>query len=717
MAWGHFAKSFMDGYIEDKRIEEAEEKDRLRIDGQRFLDEEKSYKQHQSKDEKLVEQAKALVASETLLPAGSEFNIYEALKTGRTVDSILTDVRRAGAEAWEAIPKPPENTGGIIPEDQQIEEVLGENITVFNPASKAGADISPLEPKRELSSRERKVADLLGVDEDYFSQIRSGYVAGGNLKKQFNFVPGMSNVTVDTLDQRSAKLLYESKAYKDAKTPKEKMQVILNAKAGSSGPKFKFGTGGPAMAMSVWAETEEGKAALDSNDAMGIAKQWATFNEIINPGNKEKSTFDIKDLPSSFFSIWQNSPEGKKAIAEGDSDAINIALAAAHEQANTARDAINQGYGFDPSAVTKLDQIPGLEEKYKNYPEILSQLQNIKDSLKAQATNSGTAKPKTIFNVIDGKLNLVGTGIWQGGQLKMANPDNPEEWVTVNPQDAANYIIADPDATLNAEKWSANEITKKKNTLHASVDSASAALTYMAELEKTPTARTTVARFTSGAQEFLTEIETLKEISTFVNADGEEMIDELQLIREIQGNSALNKYSADVRSIMAQETALVFSIARSEGNSGHALSNKDYDNYFKSIFNSNDPEVIRANLERKVGQAFKAAVNGASSLKNSPGMKLVTSGTGTQWWADPRATALDGKPQAVINFIDASTNRIDTLQESSSYGTTTDQLIQKFNAGEEIRVTQELADKYPEDLGDKVGKLVSNSAIGGSDAQ
>ena len=123
--WGHFAKSFMDGYVEDRKEEERKENDLFKIKAQRWLNEETSFNSAKSKDKALVEQAKAIVASETLAPKGSEFTIYQGLKAGKSVDSIISDIRRSGADAWENfIPKPPENTGGIVPVEEQMDDLL-----------------------------------------------------------------------------------------------------------------------------------------------------------------------------------------------------------------------------------------------------------------------------------------------------------------------------------------------------------------------------------------------------------------------------------------------------------------------------------------------------------------------------------------------------------------------------------------------------------------
>ena len=206
--WGHFAKSFMDGYVEDRKEEDRKENDLFKIKAQRWLNEETSFNSAKSKDKALVEQAKAIVASETLAPKGSEFTIYQGLKAGKSVDSIISDIRRSGTDAWENfIPKPPENTGGIVPVEEQMDDLLDGNTTVFNPDSDTTLEgkkspLDTVDSRPELSDDDKRVMEMLGVeDADYFSQIRSGYSSGGDLKQNYTFTtkpkPGKQPTTAE----------------------------------------------------------------------------------------------------------------------------------------------------------------------------------------------------------------------------------------------------------------------------------------------------------------------------------------------------------------------------------------------------------------------------------------------------------------------------------------------------------------------------------------
>ena len=143
--------------------------------------------------------------------------------------------------------------------------------------------------------------------------------------------------------------------------------------------------------------------------------------------------------------------------------------------------------------------------------------------------------------------------------------------------------------------------------MDGSVDFAEAGAYYVATLKNQPLALPRVARFATGIDEILKEFQSAKQIATFQGidpTDGVEkaMLDGAVFIQAIEnGEGGLSAFSADVRKVMAQEAQLIFSIAKANGQTGNALSNKDYDNTFKSIFNSVDPTVVENNIMRLVG--------------------------------------------------------------------------------------------------------------------
>ena len=750
-----FAQGFTSTFTARMQAEAAQERDKIRFGAQAWLQKENQYNAAKRADEALMSQAEALVESESLIPNDAVIDIYNMLKAGRTPKMIIDDVRTSGAK-FEALPKPTDGseltTPDISNEIKQTDAMMGmgddtklspagENSGVVVPSSdeKSREDTSTApkdtsnvskdatnvskdetDPNNPFTQYNKEIREAVGqTDGDYFDQVLAGYSPEVKPGK-YKFTPGVTKTDVPSLEQMLARSVYNSpefkKAVADGDVAKQQELILagIKSKKGDAGG-LNFGTGGVAASMSVWTLTEEGKTALENNDSVAIAEQWAKLDDIINPSaestsGKPKKDFDLADLEGSFMNIWERSEAGQQAIESGDTDAIAEAVAAAHEQANNVRTSINIGYGFDPTEVKSLDQIPGLREKYKNEPTILDQLTKIEEGLIAAKRDGALASDKgkdyTVYSIVDGQLSAIGTGTRRGGKLYMNGEEVPST-------DASQFFLASTDQPLDAVKISASDWIKKQNKLYGSVDFANTALFYLAELEQNPLARTYVARLASGAGELLKELKALKDLATITNENGEELISRENLINEINTNPAFDKFSAGVRSIIAQETALIFDVARAEGNSGHALSNKDYDNYFRSIFNSNDPNVIKANIERKVGLSFKAAVNGAKSIAQNPGMQYAISGNGIQWWENPKETVLAGRDAPIRNFIEASLLRVESTTENSSYGSTPSQLLDQYLAGETIIVTQALIDAYPDFIPqDRLGQKMTAPKIG-----
>jgi len=733
-----FADAFVPIYTAGMQAKQKAEQDKIRIGAQTWLDQKSTYDSAKQKDEALWSQAESLVASETNVPEDATTTVFNMLKGGRSVDAIIKDVRAVGAK-FEAIAPPVMGEDPVLPtvEDQsndlfEVPEIGAEATTpedkpnLFEKIGDRVGNVFGKDKKPEsdnpFDQYKTEIQEYVGEDTEYFDQVISGYQAPER-KSNYTFVPGVTKVSVTSLDDAYVASIQNSQEYTDAVKAGDvalQQKILLTAMQDkTNGSKNQFGTGTTAVVMGVWAETPEGKAALESGDPMAIAKQINIFESVINPDKTDKKAFDLDNLDASFFAIWENSPEGMQAIADSDTNAINLAIAASAEQGNTARNAINAGYGFKPEDVTELKQVPGLLEQYKNYPVVVDQIVGIRDSLRAQETESQTAVPKRVYGVgPDGETVFVGTGNYKGGRLYMPDPQNPEKEVAVPIATAAQYQLTDTDQPIDILKWNINEINKKKNTLTGTVDFASDALNYISGLQNNPLSRTRVARLTSGASELLDELKAIKEISSIVNPDGsgEMLIDQDRMLREIQNNVSLNKFSSGVRSVIAQETSLIFSIARAEGNSGTALSNKDYDNYFKSIFNSNDPKVIEQNILRKVGQSYNSALAGAKSVGSMQGMEFVTEGNGGRWWANAEEFAVDGRSNPVRNFLNQAVKTVSDIQESSTYKTTAKQLLDIYQSGGSITVTEELANTYPS-LRGKAGQTIQKTPKGANNGE
>jgi len=712
-----FAQGFTTTYGARMQAEAAEKRDKIRFGAQAWMEQEKRYNSAKAADQAFMDQAEALVSSESLIPQDAVVDVFNMLKSGRSEANIRNDVRTAGAK-FELLPKPTDGSELVVPENDQTEDMLGGEDTslstsamntgdkVVNPNEVASTDTSSApkkeDPNNPFTQYNTDIREAVGQEKGgYFDQVIAGYYSPTRTNK-YKFTPGVTKTDIPSLESLLSQSVYNSTEFKEAlatnDTDKQQELIIagIQAKKGDTTTSV-FGTGEVASIMNIWALTDAGRNAVDNGDVNAIAKEWARLDSQINPesastSGEAKKDFDLADLENSFLNVWERSDDGKKAMDAGDVGAITEATVAAHEQAQKVRTSLNKGYGFDPSKVTQLSDIPGLREQFAKYPVVLQQLNNIEEGLlsaKRAETDAGDkGKDHTVYGIVDGKLSAIGTGTRRGGKLFMKGEEVPAE-------DASKFYLSSVDNPIDAEKISASDWVKKKDKLYGSVDFANTALVYLAELEQNPLARTYVARFASGVGEVLNELQALKDISTIVNENGEELIDKELLIQQIENNPAFDKFSAGVRSIIAQETALIFDVARAEGNSGHALSNKDYDNYFKSIFNSNDPKVIQANIERKLGLSFKAAVAGAKSIGKNPGMKYAISGTGIQWWQTPKETVLQGRDAPVRNLIDASLDRINKTVEGSSYGTTPEQKRDAYIAGEEILVDQAFVDANP----------------------
>ena len=724
-----FATGFADGFTKSYSArlanEANEKKDKIRFGAQAWLRKEERYNAAKQADEKLMSQAEALVSSQSLIPNDAVGDVFNMLQGGMTTSQILSDVRTSGAK-FDLLPKPSESALSMDGSVAQTDDILGssnEEVTVGEPIANTVVDVDGAKPEADPNNPFTQYsAEIQGAvgqeDGDYFNQVIGGYSTKARQNK-YKFTPGLTKTDIPSLDEALAQNLYASTEFKSADGAGQQALILAaiqsKFKDDTADNDLPFGTGGVGASMTVWAMTDDGKAAIESGNALEIAKQVKIFTDIINPtvaseSGKPKKDFDIADLEGSFLNIWERSEAGMKALENGDTQAILEAVSASHENAKLTRDSLNKGYGFDPETIKELKDIPGARESYKDYPMVLTQLSNIETALQEQAkearVNNLTSKAHSVYGMVDGKLAFIGTGNRRGGKLYMPDPADPTKEKEVPFADSSQMVISSSDNPIDVNKWAASDVIKKRNTLWGTVDFASSALTYVAGLESNPLARTRVARYTSGASELLDELNAIRDISTIINKEGEKVLDRDKMLAEINGNVALSNFSAGVRSLMAQETSLIFDVARAEGNSGQALSNKDYDNYFRSIFNSTKPEVVIANIQRKVGQSFSAGLAGAESIAQSPGMQYALMGDGGKWWSSPKETVLAGRSTPLVNFINSSVDRISAIQENSSFATTPEQKMNAYIGGESVTVDQDMVDAYPQ-LQSMLGKTIT----------
>lgn len=724
-----FAQGFTSTYTARLQNEAAEKRDKIRFGAQAWLKQEERYNAAKASDEQMMQQAEALVESQSLIPKDATLDIYNMLRGGMTSSQIISDVRTSGSK-FEALPKPSES--GLVVEDSTVSTELGDQtesmlsdenqglsaganspgVSVPNANEVAGENTATAivpkdeeDPNNPFTQYQKEIQDAVGqTDNPYFNQVLSGYKPEVRQNK-YKFVPGVTKTDIPSLQDMLAASVYNSDDYQTAVADGDEeaqqtlvIEAMARSKRSETGDVYKFGTGGVASSMYAWVMTDAGKAAVASKDGQAIAKQWRVFDSVINPDKDNTSEFDMADPYTSFFNSWISSPEGQKAVGAQDGDAISEAMAKAEEQAGIVTEALNLAAGFKPDELTDLKMVPGLREKFAEYPVVLTQISRISDALTTQERakdGGGSTKPYTIYsgNMIDGKAQIIGTGFLQDGVLTIGGEK-------IDPIVASKYILGSPDAPLDFAKVSANDFTERLKGLETAVNFGETAAYYTAGLRKTPTARTRVARFASGVDELLNEFDAARQIASFqgVGKDGnpELQIDGTKFVESInRGDGALGKLSAEVRAIMAQEAQIVFAYAKADGQTGNALSNKDYDNYFKTIFNSNNIDVVEQNLKRLVGMKYNVALRAADKIGSLPGMDMAIQGTGGSWWADPRAHVEKDLQPGVVQFLGDATKGVDDLVNTLAPAQTATEKRDAYIAGEEILVDEAFVAENP----------------------
>ena len=728
-----FAQGFTSTYTARMQNEAAEKRDKIRFGAQAWLRNEERYTSAKQADEAFMNQAQALVDSESTIPKDAVLDVYNMLKSGRSENNIRTDVRDRTSK-FELLPGPDsaavtaevgDQTDAMLSEDNQglSPGANAPGVSVPNSAEVAKDDTSTAVTKKkdennpfaEYSTQIREAVNQ--TEGSYFDDVIGGYNAPKRASK-YKFIPGISKVDKLTVNQLIAQTVTGTDKYKNG-TPEQRLQILYDAASpskqeGSIAQQFRdrLGTGSEAASMVVWSFTEQGIRAIESKDPLQISTAWKSFHDVVDP--EKESSWDPDDIEGSIYGAWLKTPEGIKATtadATGnvDGDAIAAAMAVASNVATDIRDATNGKFGFKIQDVKTLADVANARVQFEGNESISGQLDALQENLlsaqreEALATTSG--KDFSVFGIDEnGNLNSLGTGTRKMGKLYMQNPET-NELEEVPAKDASRFALGSLDFPIDAQKISANGWVKKQATLNGSVAFARSSLSYLAKLEKTPTARTYVAKGAARVGEFMNEIDALGALVK--DADG--LISRELLQEQIKTNVSFKKYGEDVNAIVAQEALLVFQLAKAEGNSGHALSNQDFLFYYNGLFKGNSLELTRGLLEEKAGSSFTNAIKDAKSLSNAPGMEYVFSnGNGSSWWIDPRATALEGEPQALVNFLDAGQKRVTDLMESSSYGSTPQQKMNEWTnaeGGYELFVDQALVDEFPQ-LKENLGKTI-----------
>lgn len=593
----------------------------------------------------------------------------ETPKTERTtISSALADFRKSGEERREK-----KATGEVLTrlgmsEDEYSSMLAGYNSDVdttmteftFTPASVTD---SPDTIDKQIFANVKK-------SPEYLSAMEAGDFDKANEILR-NAKKGVD--APNTIDQQIYQNVIQTPEYKaavEAGDYKAANDMLRNAKdTGEEDSGISFGNSAVGGLMEVWATTSEGKAALSSGNTQLIAETMASFTSKIDSakdgGSSDAPELDMDKPEEYFYTLWSRTEEGKDALEMNDTFLIQQALLDSAQQAATFRQATNQSFGFDPKEVTNLNQIPGLRQQYSANPTILGQIEEIETALKKQAEDAKTKSPPKLYRLYgtdnEGFLQFLGNGEYRADGIYIANE-------RVEPSVASKLLMADLDSPIANERIAAADWIKKKSSLIGSMDFADASLTYIANLERVPNGRTWVAQVASGITGLDREIQAAIEASSFVNSDGEQMVDANALNNYVITNEAFKEYSAEVRQLMAQELSLPFMLAKAQGNTGTAMSNQDYNNNLKSLFNSKDPEVVKNNILRVVYGQVNSNVEAARGVGKNPGMRYVVDSNEQQWWNDPLAYALQNRTEAVGNFVQAAYDLVRGQQEASSFG-------------------------------------------------
>ena len=639
-----FADAFVPIYTARKQAEQKTEQDKIRIGAQTWLDQKSTYDSAKQKDEALWSQAESLVASETSVPKDATTTVFNMLKGGRSVDAIIKDVRAVGAK-FEAIKPPVMGEDPVLPtvEDQsndlfEVPEIGAEATT---PEDKPnffekigdkvgnvfGKDKKP-ESDNPFDQYKTEIQEYVGEDTEYFDQVISGYQAPER-KSNYTFVPGVTKSDSVSLDQGVANIVFNSQEFKDAQSNN------------------------------------------DTAEMFRLVRQARNDTAKSTSADGSKSEFDVDDPTQSFLDMALNSKEGKEALKTNDVATIGALVQGAYLATVELTDITNKMVSFNPAEVTDLNQIPGLRELHKDSPNVISQLDSLEEQLDSQ-TESGRPKMMAVFGTTpeSGEPAYRGMGELRDGKLFMASVDNPEVKEEVPLSILQNLFLISPDNMTDVPSMNTKESLQIRSTLTGVGDLLDTSTTYLGYFETNEYARTRVGKSAKAVDSLLQEFKALKDIAKIIDPDGgsEEKISKELMLNGINENVRLGNYTDTVAAVLAQEVRLTFAIAKSQGNSGQALSNKDYDNYYASIFNSNKLEVVRANIEQLVAESYSSAVRKAEAFGEAPGMKYVTAATGKAWWKNPNDLVLAQANPAVSQMLQSSLDRVEKIQMNSSYG-------------------------------------------------
>lgn len=681
-----FGKTFSAGI--DRAMDSYD--DKVKTQMAYALEQKSAFEKAKSADEALVKKAEALAANVPGAPDEAWKVAYGQLKAGRDEEKILEEMRKGSwtaVETPETVDTPEASTEA--PVEAQMQEVMGEPTSQPKAPEEAPAKPEEEEDKgimdtlqgfrdknkaRVESNVNESVRSRLGVEQDQYDEWLTGYSSPVSSAMQgFKFTPPVA--TKDDKPPTDPKkyrfwMLTNSQEFKAA-DPATQDQMITSFEDSyeKDDSAISFGNSLTGGLMEYWMQTEEGQAAVADGNVSAIVAQATKFTEAVSkPSNTEDKPENISDMTSYLYNQWADTEAGKTAIANNDVQAIGAAWVSASTESDRLKELAKPATEFDPASVTELKMLPGLRAKYANNPVVLEQLSAIEAGLKdavsaTKTTEPGTDKPVTIYTTGPNGSTSAVTGIF-----------NSKTGLTIGgkqvaPEDTVNMLIVSADQPIDAEKVNASAWNKAKEGVLAAGNLAETSLNYISTFEQFPMARTWSARTAASFDSLInTELPALGQViqmATFKDPkDGTDKIDATKLQNLVLTTPEFSNMADGTRQLLAQELALPFILAKADGNSGTALSDKDYKNYYESIFNSKDINVIRANLERLTYEKVDPALRTAASMKDMPMAQYIVS---SQWYADPRGYMLEGRHPAVAAFVEASYARRNEAYDKSSY--------------------------------------------------
>lgn len=130
---------------------------------------------------------------------------------------------------------------------------------------------------------------------------------------------------------------------------------------------------------------------------------------------------------------------------------------------------------------------------------------------------------------------------------------------------------------------------------------------FVKKLEDNPEALTRIAATAANLESLGREGAALvSAVSDAFGDDKDRDIDRDMVLRNLSGMLSAGKITEDVKALAARKVALVFAYGKAHGTQGNGMSNKDYDNFMRSLFPSNDASTVIDHLKATIRDNYEA---------------------------------------------------------------------------------------------------------------